>query len=74
MVPHAARTRRMVLDAIQAQGEYGATLEEISFITALSLQCVCGRRRELDISGLIRNTGRTRKTTSGRRAAVWVLR
>lgn len=68
MRPHLARLERIVLEAIFE----GATDEEIEARTSLRHQTASARRRELVLRGLMKDSGATRKTTSGRAAIVWV--
>lgn len=50
----------------------GMTDHELAERLGTSLQTAVPRRRELVIAGLVRDSGRRRKTPSGRRATVWV--
>lgn len=50
----------------------GCTDEEIGTWTGLPGNTVRPRRRELQLAGLIRDSGRTRATASGRQAVVWI--
>lgn len=68
----AATQRHRVLVFIVGQGERGATNDEIEVALRMLTPSVCGRRRELDQQGLIRDTGTTRPTRHGCRASVWV--
>lgn len=66
-----SRLRGRVLEAI-VSGPDGATDEEIQLYCALGGNTERPRRGELEKLGLIRDSGRTRRTASGRRAIVWV--
>lgn len=61
-----------VLHQIKLTKLYGATDEEVCGTTGLSGNTVRPRRIELLRKGLIRDSGRTRATASGRQAVVWV--
>lgn len=72
MVPECATLRRAVLAAVRAAGEDGLTDEEVQDRLAMSGSTQRPRRRELEKAGLVRDSGRTRQTRSGRNAVVWV--
>lgn len=63
---------RIMVELIGRRG-YGATDEELGHALALRLQTVSPRRGELVKRGQVRASGRTRPTTSGRKATVWVV-
>lgn len=65
--------RRQVLDLIAASSDRGRTDEELESILRGRHQAVSARRNELVRDGWIVDSGRRRKTTSGRLAVVWVL-
>ena len=67
------RLRRVVLDYIAAQGEAGASDNEIIEGTGLSGSTVRPRRIELTRMGLIVEAG-TRLTASGRQAVCWKVK
>lgn len=69
--PNAGTLRKLVLDHIRAQRE-GATDEEIATALGLDGNTERPRRRELQLAGLIHDSGRRRKTTTGRLATVWL--
>jgi len=71
---HAPTLRARVLEFITAQGERGATNEEIVDGIGTLLQSVCARCNELWEAKQIRDSGRTRLTRSGRAAKIWVVR
>jgi len=62
-----------VLEAIAAAGADGLTDEEGAERVGINGNTYRPRRRELEQQHRIRNTGKTRKTASGRNAAVWVV-
>lgn len=66
--------RRRVLEHLQALGAGGATDEEMQIVLGLNPSAQRPRRVELVDAGLVRDSGRTRKTTSGRNAIVWEAR
>lgn len=71
MAERVTRLEAMVLDVLDCL-EDGATDEEIDRCCRLS-RTLRPRRVALVRRGLVRDSGRTRVTTSGRRATVWVL-
>jgi len=70
--PDANRLRSVVYAAIRGAGPDGLTDEEGIGRTGLSPSTYRPRRVELVAGGMVRESGRTRKTASGRKAAVWV--
>lgn len=66
--------RQKVADAIRNAGERGLTDQECEVATGLSGNCVRPRRIELESAGLVVDSGKRRKTASGRMAVVWVRR
>ena len=71
MRPHAETQAGVVYDAIANSRAYGMTIDEIATHTGIRESSVCARRKALEEAGLIVNSGKTRKTTSGRSAVVW---
>lgn len=67
--PKAGTVRARVLDFVRQRGD--ATNYEIVEGLGLLLQSVCGRVNELKAAGLVRDSGKTRLTPSGREAIVW---
>ena len=67
---HTLRTR--VLGYIVARDKHGAT--DIEIQTALRMEGSTQRPRRVELldAGLIKDSGTTRKTPSGRSAVVWV--
>lgn len=63
--------QRLVLEEIMFRGS--ATDDELEVNLGLKHQTVSARRRELVLKGLVRDSGTTRETRSGRKATVWVL-
>lgn len=72
IAPVAATLRRLVLEAIRGAGVNGMTDEEGIAVTQLSPSTYRPRRIESVQAGLVVDSGRTRKTASGRSAVVWV--
>ncbi len=70
ILPHASRLARQVYGVI-ARG--GATCEECETALGMKHQTASARIRELKDKHLVRDSGRRRKTTSGRLAAVMVV-
>lgn len=68
--PNAELQRARVLDFIRRQRD-GATRQEASLALGIPIQSICPRFDDLKKAGAIRDTGRTRKTTTGRAAEVW---
>lgn len=68
----AINLRALVLEHIKKCGDRGATDQEIQDSLSIRPQTQTPRRWELERLGLIRNSGITRKTKSGRNAVVWV--
>ena len=52
----------------------GLTDDDLEELTGWRHQTVSARRRELVLAGLVVDSGRTRATSSGRQATVWVAR
>ena len=71
-IPNAGTQRRMLFDFIVSRGSDGATDEESQRRLSMGANTQRPRRRELEQSGLVVNSGRTRLTTARRKAVVWV--
>ena len=69
---HLQRLQAAVLGFVEERGPRGATDEEIRLGLELSGDTARARRCELRDAGLIVDSGRRRKTRTGRRAVVWV--
>ncbi len=73
-VKHATPSmRQIVLGLIDERGSYGATDDEVEFVTGMKHQTASARRRELVLKGDVRDSGRRRNTRSGCAATVWIL-
>lgn len=70
--PEAANLRAKVYAAICNAGRDGLTDEEGIERTGLPPSTYRPRRVELVTGGMVVDSGRTRKTASGRKAGVWV--
>ena len=68
----AESIRERVLEFIREGGQLGCTDEEVQFGLALRPDTARARRCELRDAGLVFESGRTRATTSGRQAIVWL--
>lgn len=66
-----AETQRATALAWMKRRPDGATMQEVSIATGIPIQSMCPRFDELKKRGEIRDTGKTRPTTSGRAAVVW---
>ena len=66
--PSVGRLQGVVLDSIKMAW---ATDEELTKRTGIPPNTLRPRRRELQLKGLIRDSGFRRYTQSGRRAVVW---
>ncbi len=69
---HANGLRARVLAFILEQGSHGATDDEGEAVLGIKPQTYTPRRGELVALGLVVDSGRRRKTASGRPAAAWV--
>lgn len=69
----AGSLRRQVWSFLMERGASGATDEEIQTLEDIPANTERPRRRELEQAGLVRDSGRTRLTASGRKAVVWVV-
>jgi len=70
---HASGLRARVLAFIASRGSYGATAQEIENALGMNGSTVRPRLVELRENGCVRDDLDTRKTASGRNAAVWRL-
>lgn len=70
----AGRLRRELYEHLAAQGERGATDEELSLALGMSGNTARPRRVELWRAGLVEDSGKVRKTRSGRNATVWIAK
>ena len=70
IIPTATTKRMKVLRFIREHG--GATDEEIQKGIPMPASTERPRRRELQLQGMVMDSGKTRPTESGRSAVVWV--
>ena len=70
--PAIPSMREVVLDLITERGSYGATDDEVEFVTGMKHQTASARRRELVLKGEVVDSGRRRPTRSDCPATVWV--
>ena len=70
--PNAWTMRGMILGFLRATSTNGATDDEIQTFMRINPSTQRPRRIELCEAGLVRNSGQTRKTRSGRQAVVWI--
>ena len=70
--PDTNRLRAVVLDAIRRAGADGLTDEEGIAATGIVASTYRQRRVECVQAGKVIDSGKTRKTASGRNAVVWV--
>lgn len=70
----AETLRAQALAYIRARGADGATDDEVQHAMNMNGSTERPRRCELVARGLIRDSGRVRKTRSGRAAIVWTLK
>ena len=61
-----------ILDFLRDRGTHGSTAEEAASALALRMQTASARISELGKSSRIMASGRTRATSSGRQAIVWI--
>jgi hypothetical protein len=73
IAPVAGRLRRRVYEHLLSVGVAGCTDEEGIAALGMSASTYRPRRIECVEAGLVRDSGRTRKTKSGRQAVVWVV-
>lgn len=72
MLSCARTLQGAVYRMIRARGPAGATDDEIERAMGLRHQTASARRRELVLLGTVRDSGKRRRTDSGRFATVWV--
>jgi len=68
---NARSMRAQVLGWFISRGEHGGTNDECEQALRMRTQTVTARVNELHRLGLLRDSGRRRKTRTGRRAIVW---
>jgi hypothetical protein len=70
--PKIGRLHRLVLQAL-AVSRYGETDEDLMRLTGLGGNTLRPRRRELQLWGKVRDSGRTRPVASGKDAVLWEI-
>ena len=70
----AGTLRARVLGHIVDRDSYGMTCDELEAVSGLMHQTASARVHELKKLGAIYDSGRRRKTRSGRKATVWLAR
>jgi hypothetical protein len=73
ILPKAGTLRRKVLDYLVGRGVHGATDEEIQGGLQMGANTERPRRIELVNALLVRDSGTTRPTRSGKQAVVWAV-
>lgn len=71
--PSSGTKRMLVLNAIHRSGAEGITHEELAAATGMYHYTAAPRCTELKIGGWVRDSGRTRDTSQGAEAIVWVM-
>ena len=71
--PASGTNRMLVLNAIWRSGSDGLTHEELANATGLYHYTAAPRCTELKRGGWVRDSGRTRTTSQGKEATVWVV-
>jgi len=74
MKPKGPHLRRMVFQYLLSRGPSGATDDEVETALGLRHQTASARRRELVLAEKVEDSGERRRTSSGRSAAVWVVK
>lgn len=69
----ASTLRAKVYRFLSVSGEYGATDEELQIALEMNPSTQRPRRIELVEKGLVKDSGRVRKTRSKRNAVVWTV-
>jgi hypothetical protein len=71
--PELGRLQRLVRDAIEAAGQFGATTNEIAIRLNIDRGSVQPRTSELRVFGVIEDSGGRRRNANGKMAIVWTL-
>ena len=64
--------RTILLGIIRANGDRGATIDELQHVTGWLVQSICPAVKTLERAAEIRDSGNRRQTRSGHPAKVWV--
>lgn len=73
MLETADTKRGLVYRFLRQRGQVGATDEQIQRDLGLPGN-PCPRRRELEIAGIVEDSGRRAPTSAGKMAVIWVLK
>ncbi len=65
--------QRRLLAFLAERGAIGATNEEAADLLGLRTASQTARCRELQLAGLVADSGRTKRSSSGRSAIVWII-
>jgi hypothetical protein len=68
-----ARDLDLIVGALAQYARVGATCDELEVTLRLSHQTCSARINQARKRGMIRDSGRTRETRTGRQAIVWVV-
>jgi hypothetical protein len=74
VAPRAGKLAKLVLYAIREAGARGATDEELRDTLGLRESTCRARRRELELAGMVRDSGRTRLSSAGCAMKVWITK
>lgn len=69
---HVGPIQQRILDCLYLRGSHGGTYTEIMDDCRLSAPTVCGRMVELAKANLVKVTGKTRNSPSGRACRVYI--
>lgn len=72
LAPRLGNLQRLAFDAICEVGETGLTADELSETLGKDRWSIQPRTSELRCKGLIRDSGKRRKNSSGKQAIVWI--
>lgn len=73
VAPKLGRLQRKAHEAIREAGESGLTADELAARLDMDRWSIQPRTSELKRKGFIRDSGRRRTNTSGKKAIVWVV-
>lgn len=71
VAPKMGRLQKMALDAIAERGAFGLTADELAELLELDRYSIQPRTSELRRKGLIIDSGKRRRNSSGKSAIVW---
>lgn len=73
MAGHVRGQQRRLLAFLAERGAIGATNEEAAVALGMRTASQTARCRELQLAGLVADSGHTRTSSSGRAAIVWTI-